>query len=61
MDLAEVAETCGNITGHDSLRLRQERKVYKTSFILFMEVYFYAGSITSTLLFEIKIKQLCQT
>lgn len=60
-NLAEVAETCGNITGHDSFRLTEERKIYKISSILFMEVYFNAGSITSILLFEIKIKELCET
>lgn len=58
--MAEVADTHGNVTGHDSFKLRQEKKIYKISAILFMEVYFNAGSINFILLFEIQIKRLCK-
>jgi len=60
-NLAEVTETHGNATGHDSFKPRQERKIYKISAILLMEVYFNAGSITFIFLFEIKMKQICET
>lgn len=59
--MAEVTETHGNATGHESFKLRQERKIYKISAISLMEVYFNAGSVTFIFLFEIKIKQIYET